>query len=301
MGLRVSPVLVVALMVSAALAGRALLAPPPAQARASSALYYETETRTGQLGIDKLDLSGPESSTQVVEVGNVSLFGIAVAGPYIYWSFESGVHDHGAIMRATLNGQDVRQLVGGLDSPESLIATHGYLYWNAQNAIGRVALDGSHLRRRFIVLPQELGGGVADGLASDGRHLFFSRCPEHTVGRADLNGTHVASGFMFIGATACPEGLAAAGRHLYWTELGAGRIGRANVDGHGVDARWLNIRSDQGPFQIVADSAHVYWSWGGVAGGPSYTGRADADGSGLDRRFLTDSLYPMALAGGGPG
>lgn len=271
----------------------------PALARSSSALYYETETSAGKLAIDRLSLSGPRSSTQVVEVGDVSVFGIALAGPYIYWSYESGLHDRGAIKRATLDGQDVRRLVGGLPAPASLITVHGYVYWADQNAIGRVALDGSHLQRRFIVLPQEEGGGVADGLASDGTHLYFSRCPEHTIGRADLNGSHVAEGFMFIGPKACPEGIAVAGGHLYWTELGAGRIGRSSLDGRNLNARWLSIHSDQGPFQIVADSAHVYWTWGGVAGSPSYTGRADANGSGLDRRFLTDSLYPMALSGAG--
>jgi hypothetical protein len=200
------------------------------------------------------------------------------------------------IMRASLNGRHVRPLVGGLAAPGSVIAVHGFVYWDDQNAIGRVALDGSHLRRRFLVLPHERGGGVADGIASDGVHLYFSRCPEGTIGRADLNGRRVVRGFLATGDNTCPQGLAVAGGHLYWTQLGSGTIGRAGLDGQGADDRWLNIRSQQGPFQIVADRVHVYWTWGGVNGSPSYTGRADADGSHLDRRFLADSLYPLALS-----
>jgi hypothetical protein len=271
---------------------------PFALARPADALYYEAETRAGRLALDRLSLSGPRTSTEVVEVGNVNLFGIAVDPPYLFWSFQAGPRNRGAIMRASLSGRHVRRLVGALAAPASVIAVGGYLYWSDQDAIGRVALDGSHLRRRFIVLPREAGAGVADGLASDGVHLYFSRCEDHTIGRVDLNGGRLAAGFLPLGHASCPQGIAVAAGRLYWTELGFGTIGRALVNGRDVNRRWLNIRSDQGPFQVVADSAHVYWSWGGIDGFPSYTGRADADGSHLDRRFLPGSLYPMALSGG---
>lgn len=275
------------------------LCAPPALARSSSALYYETETSARTLAIEKLSLAAPHTRTEVVEVGKVNLFGIAVEGSHVYWSFEVGANDRGAIMRASLSGRRVRRLVGGLAAPESVIAVQGFLYWSDQNAIGRVALNGSHLRRRFIVLPREKGGGVADGLASDGTHLYFSRCLDHTIGRATLTGTHVARRFLFIGHNSCPQGVAIAAGHLYWTELGSGAIGRATLDQRDVNRTWLTIRSDQGPFQLAADSAHVYWSWGGLAGSRAYTGRADVDRSNFDPRFLADSLYAIALSGTG--
>jgi hypothetical protein len=270
---------------------------PPALARSSSALYYETATSTGQVAIDRLSLSGAPNITQVLALGDVNVFGIALAGSYVYWSTQAGPSDRGAIMRATLDGQDVRRLVGGLPAPASLIAVRGFVYWSDENAIGRMALDGSHVRRRFIVLPKEKGGGVADGLASDGSHLYFTRCVDDTIGRAGVNGRQIDMRFISLGPKSCPQGISVGGRHLYWTELGAGTVGRATLGGDGVDGRWLNIHSDQGPFQVAADSAHVYWTWGGVVGSPAYTGRADANGTHVDRRFLTDSLYPMALAG----
>jgi hypothetical protein len=293
-GLRVAAAPVLAGLLAVLFAG---LFAPAALARSSSAMYYETETRAGALAIDRLDLTGARSITQVVALGDVNVFGIAVAGSYVYWSTEAGPRDRGAIMRATLNGQDVRRLVGGLSDTASLIAVHGYLYWSDQNAIGRMALDGSHVRRRFIVLPQEAGGGVADGLASDGAHLYFTRCVDDTIGRAGLNGGHIDLRFISLGANSCPQGISVAARHLYWTELPSGTIGRATLNGQGVSGGWLRIHSSQGPFQVVADGTHVYWSWGGVAGSPSYTGRADANGTHLDPRFLSDSLYPMALTG----
>jgi virginiamycin B lyase len=270
---------------------------PPAHARSASALYYETETSAGRLAIDRLSLSGPRSITQVVELGHdVNVFAIALAGSYVYWSTEAGPRDRGAIMRATLDGRNVRRLVGGLPAPASLIAVGGFVYWSDANAVGRMALDGSHLRRRFIVLPQEPGGGVADGLASEGTHLYFTRCTDDTIGRVGLNGRHIDRKFVSLGPRSCPQGISAGGGHLYWTELGSGTIGRATLTGHDVDGGWLHIHSTQGPFQVAADTAHVYWTWGGVTSAPD-TGRADANGTHIDPRFLADSLYPMALAG----
>jgi hypothetical protein len=264
-------------------------------ARSSPALYYETETSARNLAIERLSLDGSRTIREVVDVGNVNVFGIALGGRHVYWSFQAGLHSRGAIMRASLSGGGVRTIVGGLDAPASVVAAHGFVYWVDQHAIGRVGFDGSHLNRRFIVLPQELHGGVADGLATDGAHLFFSRCVEHAIGRADLDGSHLSAAFLSLGAAGCPQGLAVGPGHIYWTELGAGRIGRARLDGRGANDSWLDVRTNQGPFQVVADATHVYWTWGGVAGSPAWTGRAAADGSGLDRRFLFRSLYPMAL------
>lgn len=268
--------------------------------RAAAALYYESATPTGADAIDEISLVGPPTTTQVVSLGSVNMFGLAVAAGYVYWTTESAPVGRGAIWRAPLGGGRPRRLVAGLSQPASLVAVGGELYWDDKTAIGRLALPGGHVDRRFLVLPEEMGGGVADGLASDGRYLYFSRCEDDAIGRVRLNGTGLDPALITIASRACPQGLAVGGGHLYWTELGLGTIGRANLNGTGATLRWLHIRSDQGPFQIAADGVHVYWTWGGVAGSPSYTGRADADGSHLDRRFLSDSLFPMALAGGAP-
>jgi hypothetical protein len=267
-----------------------------AVAQSSAALYYETKTSAGSLAIDRMSPAGSRSSTEVVDVGPISVFGIAVDRRSLYWTYEVGPRDAGALMRSSLTGRRIRVLVAGLAAPASVIAVNGFVYWSDQNAIGRVAADGSHLRRRLIVLPREKAGGVADGLASDGTHIYFSRCLDHLIGRADLDGRHLMHRFLFTGQHSCPQGITVGARTLYWTELGSGTIGRADVDGSVPNGTWLNIHSDEGPFQIVADAEHVYWTWGGVAGSPSFTGRAGVDGSGLEPQFLPGSRYPMALS-----
>jgi hypothetical protein len=268
-----------------------------ASVHSPAALYYETQTGPTSFAIDALDLSGDRSSTQVVALRDANVYGIALGPRSIYWSTQSGPRDRGAIMRKSLHGGRARRLVGGLTEPSSVVAVGRYVYWVDRRAIGRVALNGSHLRRTLIRLPAEAGGGVADGLASDGRHLYFSRCSDNTIGRADLNGHHVHQRFISTGAHSCPQGLAVTAGHIFWTELGQGIIGRARLDGRHIDADWLNVGSRQGPFQVAVGGGRVYWTWGGENGTPSYTGRADANRSHLDRRFLPDSMYPMAFSG----
>ncbi len=269
-----------------------------AHGRAARALYYETRTAAGRLAIDRLGLVAPHARTQVIALPDVGVFGMAVAQGHLLWVTESAPADRGSIMQSTLSGGRVRRLVGGLPAPNSIAVAAGFVYWSDEDAVGRVALDGSRLQRRFVVLPRERGGGVADGLASDGTHLYFSRCLDDAIGRLALAGGRITRRFIATGPRSCPQGLAVAGGHVYWTQLGSGTIGRARLNGSGTSGRWLNIRSDQGPFQLAADTAHVYWTWGGVDGSPAYTGRAGVSGSPVVRRFLTDSVYPLALAGG---
>jgi hypothetical protein len=291
------------LLVAAVVSWLAVLAwlgsPPagarPASARPASALYYQSGR-----SIDRLSLVGPARRTRVLGLGSgAELPAIAVSGRYVYWAVETGHAGADTIMRALLDGRDVHRLVGGLTFPDSLTAAGGYLYWADQNSIGRIGLGGSHLQRRFLALPQERGGGVAEGLASDGTHLYFSRCQDSEIGRADLDGTHVDDGFIALGSTHCPQGLAVAGGEIYWTELGAagdGTIGRAALDGSGANGGWLDTHTDQGPFQVAADGSHVYWTSGGAAGSPSYTGRANADGADVEPTFLEGSEFAIALA-----
>lgn len=268
-------------------------AQPAAGAQPARDLYYERSSPTG-LMIARLQLSGPRRRADLVPLGDVNVFGIAVAGPQIMFSTQAGPAGRGTIWRATRSGP-TRQMVGGLIAPASLVATGGFLYWSDERAVGRVSLGGRHPQRHFLTLPQERGGGVVDGLATDNSSLYFTRCTDHSIGRADLNGSHLSVRLIATGPSSCPQGIAVAGKYIYWTDLGSGTIGRAERNGAHADDHWLVIHSTEGPFQVVADQAHVYWTWGGVDGSPAFTGRANTNGSGLNRRFLADSLYPMAL------
>jgi sugar lactone lactonase YvrE len=146
-------------------------------------------------------------------------------------------------------------LVGNLSFSMGLVAADGWLYWADENAIGRVRPDGAHLTRRFIAPPQENGGGVANGLATDGQHLFFSRCQDNEIGRVDTNGRGLALSFIKLPAKTCPQALAVGNNHVYWAEL-VSYVGRATLRGTGASDTWLNIHSRQGAFLLTSPGAN---------------------------------------------
>jgi hypothetical protein len=260
-----------------AAAGATLLRPPAAvhavihDKKTPGDLYYVAGGY-----IVRVPVSGG-AAQRVVRVGDVSVSGIAIADNRLFWVTLTGAND--AISYVGLSGAPhAHLLVGDLNLPVGLVAADGWLYWADQNAIGRVRPNGTHLSRQFIKLPQESGGGVANGLATDGHHLFFSRCQDSEIGRVGFGGDGVA--FIKLPQKACPQGLAVGGE-LYWAEIG-GYVGRATLEGTHIVNKWLNIHTVQGPFNLAADDDNVYWDWGGVAGSPMHIGRARATGRGFD-------------------
>jgi hypothetical protein len=222
---------------------------------------------------------------QVVRVGNVSISGMAIADGRLFWVTDDGASE--PLSYITLGGTPhVTTMVTGLNFPVGLVAAGGWLYWADQDAIGRIRPDGAQLTRRFIVLPQEDGGGIAEGLAAAGATLYFTRCQDSEIGQVGDTGASLDMHLITLPRYACPQQLAAAGDHLYWTELG-GYIGRAAISGSGASDTWLNIRETDGPFNVAADGSSVYWDWGGAAGTPEYVGTARANGTGVRTRFVT--------------
>ena len=196
--------LVLAIALGAAGLGASALGAVAGPVRPARALYYERSSG-GTLAIARIPLAGRRPSTDVVPLGDVNIFAIALDGPDVMFTTQGGAADRGAIWRATPGEGVTRLMVAGLPAPASLVATRRYLYWTDQRAIGRVNLDGRRQQRRFLVLPQEPGGGVADGLATDGTHLYFTRCTEHAIGRADLDGSHVGLAVIATAPGAVPR------------------------------------------------------------------------------------------------
>ena len=264
-------------------AGAALLRPPAAAVhavmhdkKAPGDLYYVAGGY-----IMRVPVSGGKSE-RVVRVGDVSVTGIAIADGRLFWVTLTGADD--SLSYVGLKGAPhAHTLVGGVPFPIGLVAADGWLYWADQNAIGRVRPNGTHLSRRFIKLPQQTGGGVADGLATDGQHLFFSRCQDDEIGRVNFGSGGLA--FIKLPKSSCPQGLAVGGGDLYWAEIG-GYVGHATLQGTQIVSKWLNIHTGQGPFNLAADDVDLYWDWGGVAGSPVHVGRARVSGRGSDRSIL---------------
>jgi streptogramin lyase len=231
---------------------------------------------------------------RVVRVGDVSVTGMAIADGRLFWVTLTGADD--SLSYVGLKGtSQAHTLVGNLPFPVGLVAADGWLYWADQSAIGRVRPDGARLSRQFIKLPQETGGGVADGLATDGHHLFFSRCQDNEIGRVNFGGGGMA--FIHLPRGSCPQGLAVGSDELYWAELG-GYVGRATLHGTHIGTKWLSIHTSQGPFNLAADRDDIYWDWGGVAGSPEHVGRARVSGRGLDSSiFLGQGAFLLTSPG----
>src|SRR6266480_2108656 len=121
-------------------------------------------------------LGAPRTRTRLVRVGYES-GGLAVTPRYIFWMSLTAPGGQ-SLYRFARDGTHRVRLVGKLDSPSGLVAVGNRVYWIDGNAIGTVSANGSGAHRKLVVPPQEYGGGVGDGLASDGRYLYFSRAQE---------------------------------------------------------------------------------------------------------------------------
>jgi hypothetical protein len=170
--------------------------------------------------------------------------------------------------------------------------------------IGRVKGDGTHVQRNFVPLPREYGGGVVEGLASDGRYLYFSRCQDATIGRVRLNGKDREMNFVQLTPHSdCPQSLAVGNGSLYWTNPGLdgpGWIGRVRLNGSQVNSPW-EVTSDDplGPFDVAAGEGYVFWTRLTPAEGPTYMGRVQKDGSGYvdvwQESPATKEIGPLAI------
>jgi hypothetical protein len=217
--------------------------------------------------------------------------GIVLNGDQLFWSTLS---PRGAITRATLNGRQARQFIKNVSFVRALVSTKGFLYWLDQKEIGRAALNGSSIQRRFRKLPTDASGAAGDGLATDGRFLYVSSCQRGSIARISLSGFDVTLSFIKLGGHSCPQSLAVGGGHLYWTELGerGGTIGRADLNGTKINERWFRLPVENGPFDLAADNKAVFWTWGGPAG---FIGRTSFDRSKVTPRFVRGDNSP-ALA-----
>jgi Bacterial Ig-like domain (group 3) len=156
--------------------------------------------------------------------------------------------------------------------------------------------------------------------AAASAHIYWTE--SHSIGRANLDGSHVNDAFFPFGAAYAvaandthvlwagvleadtigrvdldgsnpkPDFIAGAhgvfqmaidAQHIYWTNGYANTIGRANLDSTGVNQ---NVIAANAPSGIAVDAGHVYWSSG------SSIGRANLDGTGVDQGFI-------AIPGGG--
>ncbi len=276
-----------------------LVAAVPSQARGRPILFFQKE-----ISIYKERMTPRHRPTRVVGTKNGPL-AIAATPGQVFWTASETSHFtdfKNKVMAATLRGKRVHKVASGLPITIDMAAKDGYLYWPDEDGIGRVAFDGSRLNHDYIPLPEEYGGGVADGITVAGRYLFFSRCQDDTVGRVDLTDRQVEQSLIYLPGRVCPQSMAAAGGRVFWTELGGfqpydGRVGSADLDGTHVDRSAFVLGSSDGPFGIAASGNSIFWSWGGSAGSLQYVSRAKLSGGLLSSKFVSGGSALALLAG----
>jgi hypothetical protein len=242
----------------------------------------------------RISSSGTAEPIRVVANGGGGI-GTAASRHYVFWIAESSKPTSVAesIKRANLNGAHVVTLVGHIGDGTSAVVVGRYLYWTNDKAIGRVALNGSRLDRRFITVPQEAGGGIADGMASDSKHLYLARCDSNRIVRVPLTRSAVIRQPRVVVRTPCPLSVTVSERFLYWT-ADSSRIGRARLGGGGSNAGWVNTHSSSGPDYVAAVGKYVYWEAGGSHKDPSHIGRVRTNRSGLTLNLFAGD-GPLAI------
>lgn len=202
------------------------------------------------------------------------------------------------------------------------------VYWvnNDTSTIGRAANAGSGVNTSFVSGGGTLGGGVAsdgrhlywslwwggiaranlDGsgvdtaflatpgqagsLATDGVHIYWSVPNDTRIGRARVDGSDVDPDFVVLDDGGSPDGVAVDGASVYWTDNQLGRVGRVNVDGSGANPDW--IQGADGPTHLTVSGGWVYWA----NSGQSSIGRMRTDGGGLNWNWVTTSSVPNGIA-----
>lgn len=116
-------------------------------------------------------------------------------------------------------------------------------------------------------------------LAVDNQHIYWGTFRASTIGRANLDGSGVAQGF--VNARSPAHGIAVDGSHIYWSH--GSSIGRANLDGGGVNQAFIaNLPYPEG---VGIDASHIYFA---PLGDFDYhwIARANLDGSNVNLSFL---------------
>jgi virginiamycin B lyase len=278
-------------LVAVASAGATLARPRPS-GPAAQLFWSEPATSRGPSGtgintIWRANLSGSGINRNFVR--GLSIPGaVAVAGTHVYWSDDEA----GTIGRATLAGTHVQR--NFIDrTTDALAVTHRYIYFVTTfdfktGQMWRANLDGSQAHELFSVG----SGGYFGGLAATASHLYWSNRDKGSIGRANINGTHVQP--HFITGLKDPNGLATSQTSLYWASTDPGTtsnsIGRANINGTHVRRNFITGASY--PFGVAVGAGHVYWA--NYDGGT--IGRADLNGTHVQQHFISASAYYMTAA-----
>jgi hypothetical protein len=271
---------------------------------APSRMYYSRHFRIMSLDVAPL-------GKEVVRVPHIQSKGapLAVTKQYLFWIDGVDGSPVAALWRSNRDGSDPHPILKNVYSTGELAVIGSSIYILEAAGISRAALDGSGVVRNVVKLAPGVLGNGADGLATDGRYLYFSNCDKGTISRVSPDGSGLVERFIVTGNDTCPQALATAGKFIYWGELDGsipsdpGRIGRALLDGSQANDRWLLVRSHDAPYAIATDGRFIYWTHVLVLPKHKFRhdiDRARVDGTHLRRTIVSDpaTLGPPAFAPG---
>ena len=134
---------------------------------------------------------------------------------------------------------------------------------------------------------------------------------DHSIGRANLDGTAIDESFIDLRHHAGPTSVAVDARHIYWmswlpygTRSGSARvppaapgaISRARLDGTRVDVDFItgfdahSGTGMSGGALVAVDDEHIYWTetfYGDFGIYQAAIARANLDGTGVERKFVS--------------
>ena len=203
----------------------------------------------------------------------------------VYWADPGRNH----IQRANFDGSNVKNVVVGLGSPESIAldVERNQIYWTdtTSGTIQRANFDGSNI--------QNIITGIANpsAIALDvtGNKLYWTDTTSGTIQRANLDGSNTQK---IITGIANPSAIAldVTGNKLYWTDTTSGTIQRANLDGSNTQKIITGIANPSAIALDVTDNK-LYWTdttYGTIR-------RANLDGSNI-QKIITGIANPSAIA-----
>jgi hypothetical protein len=182
-----------------------------------------------------------------------SATGIAVDGDHLYWANAA----QGTISRASLDGSEVEEsFIAGLNHPRWVAVDGEHIYWTSPSgAIGRARLDGGGTPEPSFID----SAGKPQGIAVNGGRLYWADDGNHSIARANADGSGVEPDFHPLGGAEFPQGVAVDGLHIYWTENEpGGYVSRSNMDG--THETFTFVGTTEELRGIAVDGQHVYWA-----------------------------------------
>jgi hypothetical protein len=167
-------------------------------------------------GISRANVDGTGITIDYIAGITASVHGtvasLAVDSRYIYWGDQESGAGSSRIGRANLDGTGVSAtFITGLDYVDGIAVDSQYIFWANDSltpTVGRADLDGSNVQPTLVGGTLDQIGSIGQ-IAVDDQYVYWADYSQHTIGRANLDGTGFTPAFTATGAN--PHGLALSG------------------------------------------------------------------------------------------